>query len=844
MSKKLFCLISFVLVLGLVSTSCAYNTWTWDNDNGSGDRLWQTAANWDPYGVPAAGDWVIIDDTYTDDGNGPIINAGKNAVCEWLDMGYYALPPGGIEAVLTMTGGTLTATTYLTIGNYAAGNARFNISGGVVVTEGFWNGWYANGTVNMNSGEINASWFYIAGTREGITGNGHVDLHGGTINAGGLTMGGAGIATMDITEGTLIIDGDWTGVTGYIFDPDNDTPTSEYGNPGYTGTLAGLISKGLITAYDVKNGEIAANDQRVVVKLDYNRTNPGKTTLFATTLDPYLAWNPNPCNGASGQPQLTIISWSQGKNAASHNMYFGTSFNDVNNATTSSPEFKGNQVLDANSYDAGPLDLGKTYYWRIDEVNGLNIWKGNIWSFSTFTGVATEPYPKDGASYVRRDVALHWKPGAEVVSHEVYFSTDFNDVNDRDADTLTVRDENNYDPGPLELNTTYYWAVDEVNLTAAHKRWKGDVWSFTVAELAIIKVMSFNMWGGGDSWNKCVDAMRDSGADIIGLQEAANFVGIANSLGFYYDEGTSTLSRYPITAVQGSGYGQAVTITLPSGQDVYVFNCHLPAYPYGPYRLPDVQAALQAELQAQWPALGPILLNISFYIATGKTCFLTGDFNVASHLDYANVPWKCSQECAHAGLADSYRSVHPDNRTYPPAFAYDEPGITWTPKPSQEPYGVYDRIDFVYSSGSNVRCIFSEELDGRNSVSPWPSDHRAVVSTFRLGIQAEMKLTPQTLNCNSKGNWVKAHFVLPEGILPEDVDVNAPAVAEPMGAESTYIKVFGNDDGPVRLEICFDREAFCDKLQDTDNGSLEVTVVGSLTTGQYFYGSDTIRIIE
>ena len=163
MRKKSFFLSFLVSLLGLVSTSCAYNTWTWDNDNGSGDRLWQTAANWDPYGVPAAGDWVIIDDTYTDDGNGPIINAGKNAVCEWLDMGYYALPPGGIEAVLTMTGGTLTATTYITIGDYAAGNARFNISGGVVVTEGFWNGWYANSTVNMTGGEIDASWFYIQG---------------------------------------------------------------------------------------------------------------------------------------------------------------------------------------------------------------------------------------------------------------------------------------------------------------------------------------------------------------------------------------------------------------------------------------------------------------------------------------------------------------------------------------------------------------------------------------------------------------------------------------------------------------------------------------------------------
>ena len=226
-------------------------------------------------------------------------------------------------------------------------------------------------------------------------------------------MGGAGIATMDITEGVLIIDGDWTEVTGYIFDPDNDTPTSEYGNPGYTGTLAGLISRGLITVYGVNSGEIAANGWRVLVNLDYNRTNPDKTTLFATTLEPYLAWNPNPFNGASAQPALTTLSWSPTENAASHNVYFGANFNDVNDATVASPEYKGNQALDANSYDAGPLDLGKTYYWRIDEVNGLNIWKGNIWSFSTFTGVATEPYPEDGASYVRRDVALHWTPGAE-----------------------------------------------------------------------------------------------------------------------------------------------------------------------------------------------------------------------------------------------------------------------------------------------------------------------------------------------------------------------------------------------------------------------------------------------
>jgi endonuclease/exonuclease/phosphatase family metal-dependent hydrolase len=291
-------------------------------------------------------------------------------------------------------------------------------------------------------------------------------------------------------------------------------------------------------------------------------------------------------------------------------------------------------------------------------------------------------------------------------------------------------------------------------------------------EQTSIKVMTFNMWGGGDSWDKCVEAIENSGADIIGLQEASNFVGIANSLGFYYDEGTWTLSRYPITAVQGWGYGQAVTIRLPYGQDVYVFNCHLPAYPYGPYQLPDVEAALEAELQAQWPALNPILLNMISYIATGKPCFLTGDFNVASHLDYADVPWKCSQECATAGLTDSYRSVHPDNRTYPPAFAYDEPGITWTPKPAQEPYDVYDRIDFVYFSGDNVMCTFSEELDGRNSVSPWPSDHRAVVSTFIIESPAPTTKATGPVPADGAGNVsinVDVSWIAGAGAVSHDV---------------------------------------------------------------------------
>jgi hypothetical protein len=107
-------------------------------------------------------------------------------------------------------------------------------------------------------------------------------------------------------------------------------------------------------------------------------------------------------------------------------------------------------------------------------------------------------------------------------------------------------------------------------------------------------------------------------------------------------------------------------------------------------------------------------------------------------------------------------------------------------------------------------------------------------------IEAEMNLTPQTLNCSSKGKYVKAHITLPEEIFPKDIDINTPAVADPPGIESEYIKILGGDSGPVKLEIAFDRAAFCEGIGES--AEVEVTVTGLLTTGREFYATDTITI--
>jgi hypothetical protein len=91
------------------------------------------------------------------------------------------------------------------------------------------------------------------------------------------------------------------------------------------------------------------------------------------------ATSPNPVSGATGVAPNIVLSWTPGKYAASHDVYFGIDYEDVNDANTSSPEYKGN--FDVNEYDPCGLGFHTTYYWRVDEVNDANVWKGNVWNF-------------------------------------------------------------------------------------------------------------------------------------------------------------------------------------------------------------------------------------------------------------------------------------------------------------------------------------------------------------------------------------------------------------------------------------------------------------------------------
>jgi arabinan endo-1,5-alpha-L-arabinosidase len=197
------------------------------------------------------------------------------------------------------------------------------------------------------------------------------------------------------------------------------------------------------------------------------------------------ASNPAPTNGSIVDQVEVALQWGQGAYASLHDVYFSDNRADVNNAVSADPIGPG-EVYKARqpdiSYTLTGLDRGRTYYWRIDEVDDVNIWRGDIWSFTVRSLTAFNPSPPDGAQNEDLYVDLTWSAGVGAKLHYVYFGTDWEAVNEAD-DTRGVwpefkgcQKQNSFDPGTLAVGQTYYWRIDEVNNIDVKK---GNVWSFT-----------------------------------------------------------------------------------------------------------------------------------------------------------------------------------------------------------------------------------------------------------------------------------------------------------------------------------------------------------------------------
>jgi len=128
---------------------------------------------------------------------------------------------------------------------------------------------------------------------------------------------------------------------------------------------------------------------------------------------------------------------------------------------------------------------------------------------------AREPSPDTGATDVDVDVVLGWRAGREAGKHDVYLSSDEQAVRDGTAPVNTVT-EASYST-PLDVDSTYYWRVDEVNDVEIPTTWQGEIWSFTTPEsLVVDDFEDYNNWEPDRIFDTWIDGwgITTNGAEV------------------------------------------------------------------------------------------------------------------------------------------------------------------------------------------------------------------------------------------------------------------------------------------------------------------------------------------
>lgn len=292
------------------------------------------------------------------------------------------------------------------------------------------------------------------------------------------------------------------------------------------------------------------------------------------------------------------------------------------------------------------------------------------------------------------------------------------------------------------MNTTHRAALAALLLALAATAQAADA-----PGAVTLRVMTFNVWYGGEqvSLEKVGEAIRAADADIVGLQEVdRNLERVAEAAGMpYVDPRRRIISRWPIfdsgSGVRTEGGPSPYSTTSLDKDALYAW---VMVRPGKVVAVANVHLSNGAALAERRTDEAKPLAALGALGAGGTPAFLTGDFNTSSHLDGARAGGPADEDAPDvsihavtrlleaAGLRDSFREANPDPVAHP--------GITWTPgAPNPAHERNRSRIDYVFTAG-RTKTLDSRVVGESGGpytdipVAPWPSDHRAVVSTFEV----------------------------------------------------------------------------------------------------------------
>jgi hypothetical protein len=231
------------------------------------------------------------------------------------------------------------------------------------------------------------------------------------------------------------------------------------------------------TATDYKPNSLLSGldySWKIVAKDGCGGETSGPVWTFMANSPPTKPLNRTPDPGSSQSSSSNILTWSCSDpdgDLIMYDVYFGTSSNP--------PKVSSTQT--STSYNAGTLQPGTQYYWKVVAQDGKGVDAfSDVWSYKTKAKTNSPPVkpspvsPANGGTNMPVTQTVSWScsdPDGDALTYDVYFGTSSNP-----SKVSSGQSGMSYSPGTMQMGVQYYWKV--VAKDGKGGEMSGDVWTF------------------------------------------------------------------------------------------------------------------------------------------------------------------------------------------------------------------------------------------------------------------------------------------------------------------------------------------------------------------------------